>query len=92
VAALGISTFAKNLGAPGVPEEATDPASCGVVEGASAAKPARHGVETGGTPPLDLKVPLAVTGAAFLLLSAVLLLWRRSVRLTSGTDDDRPAR
>ena len=33
LAALGESSFAKNLGAAGVPEEATDPASCGVVQG-----------------------------------------------------------
>ena len=50
LAALGESTFAKNLGVAGVPEEATNPASCGVVQGAGAAKPARGGVETGGAP------------------------------------------
>ena len=68
--ALGESSFAKNLGAPGVPEEATDPASCGVVMGAAAGKPARNGVETGGAPASDVKTPLAVAGGAFLLLSA----------------------
>jgi hypothetical protein len=86
--ALGESTFAKNLGAPGVPEEATDPASCGVVEGAGAAKPARGGVETGGAPAPDLNVPLAAAGAAVLLLSMALLLWRRPVRATTTVADD----
>ena len=42
--ALGVSTFAENLGVPDVPEEATDPASCGVVQGAGMpGKAARRG-------------------------------------------------
>ncbi len=69
--ALGESTFAKNQGKPGVPEEVTNPAACGVVEGAGAADPAKGGVETGGTPAPDLNAPLAATGAALLLLAAV---------------------
>jgi hypothetical protein len=70
VAALGVSTFAENLGVAGVPEEATNPASCGVVEGAGAAEPPhKNGVETGGTPVAALNAPLAVAGAALLLLS-----------------------
>ena len=69
LAALGVSTFAKNLGADGVPEEATDPASCGVVEGAGAAEPAHKGVETGGTPVAAVDAPLAAGGIALLLLS-----------------------
>jgi hypothetical protein len=69
VAALGVSTFAKSLGAAGVPEEATDPASCGVVQGAGAAEPARHGVETGGGPGHQLNAPLAASGAALLLIA-----------------------
>ncbi|HJV15094.1 MAG TPA: hypothetical protein VJ625_14490 [Propionibacteriaceae bacterium] len=48
VDALGVSTFAENLGASGVPEEATNPASCGIVEGAGMAGRPRGGVETGG--------------------------------------------
>jgi len=87
--ALGVSTFAKNLGVDGVPEEATDPASCGVVEGAGAAQPARHGVETGGTPPLGFNAPLAAGGAALLLLSAGLLVQlRRSDRALAALTDD----
>ena len=68
--ALGESTFAKNQGKPGVPEEVTNPAACGVVKGAGAADPARGGVETGGAPAPDLNAPLAAAGAALLLLSA----------------------
>jgi hypothetical protein len=80
LAALGESVFAKNLGVAGVPEEATNPASCGVVEGAGAADPARGGVETGGAPAPDLNAPLAAAGAVLLLLSGALLFWRRMVR------------
>jgi hypothetical protein len=69
--ALGVSTFAENLGKPGVPEEVTNPAVCGVVEGAGMAKRPRGGVETGGAPAPELNAPLAAAGAALLLLSAV---------------------
>jgi len=69
--ALGISTFAESLGVPNVPEEATDPASCGVVQGAGMAGRPRGGVETGGAPAPALNAPLAVAGAALLLLSVV---------------------
>jgi hypothetical protein len=68
---LGVSTFAENLGKPGVPEEVTNPAACGVVQGAGAAGRVRGGVETGGAPAFDLNAPLAAAGAALLLLSAV---------------------
>jgi hypothetical protein len=89
VAALGVSTFAESLGLHGVPEEATDPASCGVVTGAGAAEPARHGAETGGAPPAGVNEPLAAVGGVLLLLSAaVARRWRRH-RPTSGGADDR---
>jgi hypothetical protein len=88
MAALGVSTFAESLGIHGIPEEATDPASCGVITGASAAEPARHGVETGGTPPSGVNGPLAALGAALLLLSAAVLgPWRRRNRTTRAADD-----
>jgi hypothetical protein len=70
--ALGESTFAKNLGVDGVPEEATDPATCGVVQGAGAGKPAHKGVETGGAPAPGFRPPLAVTGAGLLLLATAI--------------------
>ena len=47
LAALGPSTFARNLGLGRVPEEATNPASCGVVTGARAPVPPQGGIETG---------------------------------------------
>jgi hypothetical protein len=72
VDALGVSTFAENLGVEGVPEEATNPASCGLVEGAGAGKPARHGIEAGGDPVPDLNPPLVAAGIALLLGSALL--------------------
>jgi hypothetical protein len=68
--ALGESTFAANQGKPGVPEEVTDPALCGVVKGAGAADKAKGGVETGGAPAAERNAPLAVAGAALLLMSA----------------------
>jgi hypothetical protein len=86
--ALGESTFAKNLGAAGVPEEATNPASCGVVQGAGAADPARGGAEMGGAPPPDLNVPLAAAGAALLLLSAAFAVSTRTIRATTTVADD----
>ncbi len=70
--ALGESTFAANLGVPNVPEEATDPASCGVVRGAGAAEPAHGGPEMGGTPVADRNGPLLAAGTGLLLLSAAL--------------------
>jgi hypothetical protein len=69
LAALGESTFAKNQGKPGIPEEATNPALCGVVQGAGAAGPARGGVETGGTAAVGLNAPLIAAGAIALLVA-----------------------
>jgi hypothetical protein len=82
IEALGVSEFAENLGVAGVPEEATDPASCGVVHGAGAAQPAKGGVETGGAPAPDPRAPLTVAGATLLMLSAAtaLVAARRSRR------------
>ena len=86
VAALGVSTFAERLGLHGVPEEATDPASCGMVTGAGAAEPAHHGAETGGAPPPGVNGPLVV-GAALLVLSAAVARRRRRGPTTSAADD-----
>jgi hypothetical protein len=77
--ALGESTFAKNQGKAGVPEEATNPAACGVIEGAGMAEKPRGGVKTGGSPASDLNAPLAAAGAGLLVLSAALLFCRRPV-------------
>jgi hypothetical protein len=86
--ALGVSTFAENMGKTGIPEEATNPATCGVIEGAGAADTPRGGVDTGGAPAADLNAPLAAAGAALLMLSAGVLLWRRPVRATTTAADD----
>ena len=56
---------------PNIPEEATDPASCGVVPGAGMSGKPKGGVETGGAPGSDLTAPLAVAGGALLLMAAV---------------------
>ncbi|WP_433041160.1 hypothetical protein [Dactylosporangium sp. CS-033363] len=45
--ALGESTFAKSLGVPNIPEEATDVATCGMVSGAAAGSVPAGGVNTG---------------------------------------------
>jgi hypothetical protein len=55
---------------PNIPEEATDPASCGVVQGAGMTGRPRGGVETGGAPAPSVNAPLAVAGGALLLMSA----------------------
>jgi hypothetical protein len=88
VAALGVSTFAENLGVPDVPEEATNPASCGVVQGAGMAGRPRGGVETGGAPARDLNAPLAAAGAALLLLSAAFAVSAAARSRRHGTADD----
>jgi len=72
--ALGESTFAKNQGKAGVPEEVTNPAACGVVEGAEAAKPPHGAPEMGGSPPREMNAPLVAAGTGLLLLSAALAL------------------
>ena len=93
VEALGVSTFAESLGAEGVPEEATNPASCGVVTGASAAHPAHRGVETGGTPvAAAADPPLVASGIALLLAAAALLLPRRWRQPGTGTAGDQTTR
>ena len=45
--ALGESTFAKSIGVAGIPEEATDVATCGMVAGAAAGSVPAGGVNTG---------------------------------------------
>ena len=76
VGGLGVSTFAKNLGLPGVPEEATNPASCGVVTGAGAPTMPKGGVQTGGGPAEldDGDGGAGIVGTALLALSAALLV------------------
>jgi hypothetical protein len=93
VEALGVSTFAESLGVPNIPEEATDPASCGVVQGAGMTGRPRGGVETGGAPPHELNLPLAAAGAALLLVSVAFAVSAaaRSRRHQSADDGQTPA-
>lgn len=86
LAGLGPSTFAKNLGLGTVPEEATDPAACGVVTGAGAPVAPHGGVETGGgvgtgaeSNGTAVNGVLAALGGV-LLAGAVLLLGQRPRR------------
>jgi hypothetical protein len=84
LAGAGVSTFAQNLGVPGVPEEATDPSSCGVVMGAMASMQPHGGVETGGGTAHGV-LDRALAGFGGLLLAgSFLVLWRIRSR-TAGT-------
>jgi hypothetical protein len=74
--ALGVSTFARNLGASGVPEEATDPATCGLVTGAGASMAPRGGVETGGGVTDRPHGSLVLAGGLMLLAAAALTVAR----------------
>jgi hypothetical protein len=86
LAGLGESSFAKNLGVAGVPEEATDPASCGVIMGAAAPAPPKGGVATGGGSSAAgsngagsmNSVGLTSLGALLLALSAAVFSARRT--------------
>jgi len=76
---LGESTFAAGLGLAGVPEEATNPASCGVITGAGATKMPHGGVDTGGKPSDgNQSLPWAVVGVGMMGLAAG-VAWRRRV-------------
>jgi hypothetical protein len=84
---LGVSTFAESLGVPNIPEEATDPASCGVVQGAGMSGKPKGGVETGGAPGSDLTAPLAVAGGALLVMAGVFGVSAVTRRRSQSADD-----
>ncbi|WP_426512282.1 hypothetical protein ACPPVO_17615 [Dactylosporangium sp. McL0621] len=80
--ALSESTFAKSLGVPNIPEEATDPATCGMVSGAAAGSVPAGGVNTGdgstlGGGPVSAPVIYSVGGAALAGVLGVALVRRR---------------
>ena len=83
---LGESSFAKNLGVPNVPEEATDPASCGVIKGAAAPAPPRGGIATGdgSTATGSGSTALTSLGALLLALSAAVFAARRTARSSAA--------
>jgi hypothetical protein len=82
---LGESTLAKSAGLGGIPEEATDPATCGMVSGAAAGSVPVGGVATGdGSDRPDTAPSYAVAGVAVLGAGAAgLLAFRRRPRRTS---------
>jgi hypothetical protein len=79
--ALGESTFAKSLGAPGVPEEATDPASCGMVMAASAGNAAHGAVAAGAESTEGVEsAPLLLLGAGLVGVAGAVEVARRRRR------------
>jgi hypothetical protein len=81
--ALGESSFARSLGVDGVPEEATDPAACGMVTGVGAGQMPVGGVETGGGAGDESNdTALAAVGGGLLMLAAGLEARRRRPRRT----------
>ena len=77
--ALGESTFAKSLGVNGLPEEATNPATCGTVTSASTGEMPSGGVDTGDgtTDGIEAAGTFGLAGAAFAAAGGVLLYRRR---------------
>lgn len=76
---LGESTFAKSLGVNGLPEEATNPATCGTVTGASTGEMPSGGVDTGDgtTGGIEAVGTFGLAGAAFAAAGGALLYRRR---------------
>ncbi|OLF11367.1 hypothetical protein BU204_30495 [Actinophytocola xanthii] len=79
--ALGESTFAKSLGVDGIPEEATNPATCGMVSGAAPGSVPAGGVETGSGPTSGVGTQtLLLSGGLVLFGAAGTVLVRRRTR------------
>ena len=78
--ALGESTLAKSAGLKGIPEEATDPAVCGMVSGAAAGSVPVGGVATGDGSTMSSTAPLYGIGGLALLgaMGAFVISRRRS--------------
>ena len=78
---LGESTFAKSLGAEGIPEEATNPATCGMVAGAAAGSVPVGGVATGdGSARNDASMPMYAVGGLALIGAFGAFVARRRLR------------
>ncbi|MFC7490748.1 MULTISPECIES: hypothetical protein [unclassified Knoellia] len=77
--ALGESTFAASLGVQDIPEEATNPATCGTVVGASAGETPEGGVDTGDgtTNGIEAAGTFGIAGAAFAAAGGMLIYRRR---------------
>jgi hypothetical protein len=92
MAALGESTLAKTAGISGIPEEATDPALCGMVSGAAAGSVPVGGVATGdGSTRHDPAIWYATGGLALLAALALFVIVRRRDFVPAG-DFVRPRR
>ena len=89
VEALGESTLAKSAGLSGIPQEATDPAVCGMVMGAAAGSVPVGGVDTGDGSTLSSSAPLYGAGGLAMLgaLAAFVVLRRRSYTLPAEIRD-----
>ena len=74
---LGESTFAKSLGVDGIPAEATDSATCGMIMPAGA-------VETGGEAPTAPSTGLLAAGGALAVGGAAVALGRRRRAFDTG--------
>ncbi|MCM3554265.1 hypothetical protein M3697_03970 [Janibacter melonis] len=68
--ALGESSFATSLGVDGIPEEATNPATCGTVSGAAVGAAPTGGVDTGGGTTDGVESKGALGAGAFAILAA----------------------
>jgi hypothetical protein len=86
IAALGESTLAKSAGLKGIPEEATDPALCGMVAGAAVGSVPVGGVATGDGSTRDLDAIWYGAGGLALLgaLGTFVIGRRRSFVLPSA--------
>ncbi|MEU4163450.1 hypothetical protein [Actinoplanes sp. NPDC026670] len=74
---LGESTLAKSAGLTGIPQEATDPALCGMVTGAAAGSVPVGGVDTGDGSTRHDPTPLYALGGIALLGAAGAVIARR---------------
>lgn len=82
--ALGESSFAKSVGVNDIPEEATNPATCGTVTGAAVGAPPTGGVDTGGGTTDGVEAMGAFgAGAGALALAGGLFVYRRRMALES---------
>jgi hypothetical protein len=77
---LGESTLATSAGLTGIPQEATDPATCGMVTGAAAGSVPVGGVDTGDGSSLADSGRMYAIGGITLLAAAGLLVARRRLR------------
>lgn len=74
---LGESTFAKSLGVEGIPSEATDVATCGMIMPSG-------GVETGGEAPVGPSGAVVAAGSALVVGGTALAISRRRSATATG--------